>query len=156
MTRRPGPFWKERREELRRLWVVERWSSGRIGSEFGVSSSAVMGAIDRAGLMGMGGSYNMPAKSKSKPKRARVDFARKGWRPPARPAPAPIPDAIPAKAGAGIGKVALFDLKWHHCRWPFGDAHEGGVMFCGDDKADGLPYCRHHSAVAFQPGARRS
>jgi len=37
------------------------------------------------------------------------------------------------------------------CRWPIGDPQHPDFHFCGRPKIAGLPYCDHHSRVAFQP-----
>jgi len=46
-------------------------------------------------------------------------------------------------------------LKENSCRWPIGEPDQPGFGFCGCRKAEGSPYCEHHSAQAFQPTARR-
>ena len=47
----------------------------------------------------------------------------------------------------GQGKVTFFDLEPHHCRWPYGDSPD--VMFCGNPKEPGCPYCRNHMLQAY-------
>jgi len=51
--------------------------------------------------------------------------------------------------------VGLLELKEHSCRWPIGEPDQPGFGFCGCRKAEGSPYCEHHSAKAFKPTARR-
>lgn len=57
-TKTARPTWsEERKETLRRLWRAKR-TSGEIARHLGgVSRNAVMGMVNRLGLMGAGGSY---------------------------------------------------------------------------------------------------
>jgi GcrA cell cycle regulator len=41
------------------------------------------------------------------------------------------------------------------CHWPIGDPMEESFHFCGRAKSFGVPYCEHHAAIAYNPGARR-
>jgi GcrA cell cycle regulator len=41
------------------------------------------------------------------------------------------------------------------CHWPVGDPSSPDFFFCGGKALAGLPYCAHHSRVAYQPAADR-
>jgi hypothetical protein len=40
--------------------------------------------------------------------------------------------------------LALEDLRFNQCRWPFGDPQQAGFGFCGHTKLQGSPYCAWH------------
>lgn len=40
--------------------------------------------------------------------------------------------------------LALEDLRFNQCRWPFGDPQQPGFGFCGHVKLEGSPYCAWH------------
>lgn len=40
--------------------------------------------------------------------------------------------------------LALEDLRFNQCRWPFGDPQQAGFGFCGHVKLEGSPYCAWH------------
>lgn len=48
------------------------------------------------------------------------------------------------------GLLSVAELENHHCRWPIGNTHGTGLIFCGADKVPGLPYCRHHAGRAYR------
>src|SRR4029077_14683677 len=52
-------------------------------------------------------------------------------------------------------RSTLLELNDSKCRWPIGDPGTAEFFFCGGVPADGLPYCGHHSRVAYQPAAAR-
>jgi GcrA cell cycle regulator len=53
--------------------------------------------------------------------------------------------------------LALEDLGWNQCHWPFGDPQQAGFGFCGHAKLEGSPYCAWHRlrsiAVEFRAEA---
>jgi GcrA cell cycle regulator len=54
-----------------------------------------------------------------------------------------------------LGKVTIYKLKDHHCRWPFGE-RPPFITFCGDTQVEGLPYCAAHCRMAYVTPQRRS
>jgi GcrA cell cycle regulator len=46
---------------------------------------------------------------------------------------------------------SLLELTEETCRWPIGDPGSPEFFFCGGAAIVGLPYCAHHSRVAYQP-----
>jgi GcrA cell cycle regulator len=55
----------------------------------------------------------------------------------------------PVSEAPGVGRIALLDLQPHHCRFPLGEG--SALLFCGEPKVDGLPYCAGHCRLAYQP-----
>jgi len=49
----------------------------------------------------------------------------------------------------------LLELTEETCRWPIGDPGQADFFFCGGQSLTGLPYCAHHSRVAYQPANSR-
>ncbi|TGD94717.1 GcrA family cell cycle regulator [Methylobacterium nonmethylotrophicum] len=160
-----GPSWtKERVELLKRLWS-EGKSASQIAAEIGgVSRNAVIGKVHRLGLAGR------IVKPNGAPPAGRK--ARGEAELPAAPAPetpavlAPAPPALaliqtqaaaspPAVALPESARVTIMELREFMCRWPMGDPSSPEFRFCGDRAITGLPYCTHHSRIAYQPAAER-
>ena len=49
----------------------------------------------------------------------------------------------------------LLELTEDTCHWPVGDPGSSEFFFCGGKALGGLPYCAHHSRVAYQPAGDR-
>jgi GcrA cell cycle regulator len=49
----------------------------------------------------------------------------------------------------------LLELNEDTCRWPIGDPASPEFFFCGGKPLTGVPYCGHHSRVAYQPANER-
>ena len=52
-------------------------------------------------------------------------------------------------------RLSLLELNEATCHWPVGDPSSPEFFFCGGKALTGLPYCAHHSRVAYQPAADR-
>lgn len=53
-------------------------------------------------------------------------------------------------------RLSLLELNEATCHWPVGDPASTEFFFCGGKALTGLPYCAHHSRIAYQPtGDRR-
>jgi GcrA cell cycle regulator len=52
-------------------------------------------------------------------------------------------------------RVTIMELRDSMCRWPMGDPTTPEFRFCGGKAITGLPYCPHHSRIAYQPAAER-
>jgi GcrA cell cycle regulator len=52
-------------------------------------------------------------------------------------------------------RKTLLQLNEHTCRWPVGDPGGGEFYFCGGESMNDLPYCTHHSRIAYQPASDR-
>jgi GcrA cell cycle regulator len=52
-------------------------------------------------------------------------------------------------------RLSLLELNEATCHWPVGDPSSPEFFFCGGKALAGLPYCAHHSRVAYQPASDR-
>jgi GcrA cell cycle regulator len=52
-------------------------------------------------------------------------------------------------------RCSILELTESKCKWPIGDPSSVDFFFCGGKTVEGLPYCGHHSRVAYQPAADR-
>ena len=52
-------------------------------------------------------------------------------------------------------RLSLLELTEATCHWPVGDPGSSDFFFCGGKSVAGLPYCAHHSRVAYQPAGDR-
>src|SRR5439155_19625057 len=52
-------------------------------------------------------------------------------------------------------RLSLLELSEATCHWPVGDPSSPDFFFCGGKALAGLPYCAHHSRIAYQPAADR-
>ncbi len=166
-----GATWTDERVELlKKLWG-DGLSASQIAAEIGgVSRNAVIGKVHRLGLSGRGkataASAQRPRKTTQAPS-APAPVAAQPVRPTPILAPAPPSleiDAEPVAATAlvedeiGIPlseRVTIMDLRESMCRWPMGDPTKPEFRFCGARSVTGLPYCAHHSRIAYQPVADR-
>ena len=160
-----GATWTDERVELlKKLWS-DGLSASQIAAEIGnVTPNAVIGKVHRLGLSGRG-----------KAKAASPQRSKKPARPPSAPAPiaqplarsgvavAPAPLALDAAPSPLVDddvvpmseRVTIMDLRESMCRWPMGDPTKPEFRFCGARSVTGLPYCTHHSRIAYQPVADR-
>ncbi|SEP09474.1 GcrA cell cycle regulator [Methylobacterium sp. ap11] len=159
-----GPGWtKERVELLKRLWS-DGHSASQIAAEIGgVSRNAVIGKVHRLGLAGRVTKPNGAPAGPARRARPEVDASASVAAPPAMLAPAPPalalvqPASTPSQAVAlpESSRVTIMELRDFMCRWPMGDPSTPEFRFCGDRAITGLPYCTHHSRIAYQPAAER-
>ncbi|AWN50347.1 GcrA family cell cycle regulator [Methylobacterium sp. 17Sr1-1] len=156
-----GPSWtKERVELLKRLWSDGR-SASQIAAEIGgVSRNAVIGKVHRLGLAGRVVKANGTAPAGGR--RPRIEGESAAGETPSVVAPAPpalalYQTASPADTTAlpESARVTIMELREFMCRWPMGDPSTPDFRFCGDRAITGLPYCTHHSRIAYQPAAER-
>jgi len=160
----------ERVELLKKLWA-EGLSASQIAGKLGdVTRNAVIGKVHRLGLAGRA------TTSRVRPSRPRSNIALFPTRAPQvhyrtfgntalKPSLAPVEERrpavvmplrpLPALEPAPAERVTLLDLKEHMCRWPMGDPLDENFHFCGRRRAAGVAYCEHHSAIAYNPAARR-
>ena len=161
-----GPSWtKERVELLKRLWSEGR-SASQIAAEIGgVSRNAVIGKVHRLGLAGrvLKGNGEQPTAGR-RPRGEAETASAPAAETPAVLAPAPPAFALvqtqAARDPADVAlpesaRVTIMELREFMCRWPMGDPSSPDFRFCGDRAITGLPYCTHHSRIAYQPAAER-
>lgn len=160
----------ERVEVLKKLWG-EGHSASQIAAQLGgVTRNAVIGKVHRLGLSGRG--------KNTRPAAARQKAAR-----PARPTPrpttssppthgalalkfeedaAPVPVPLAEKQSATVSdlppnpkKLSIMALTDRVCKWPIGDPTSDEFYFCGHEAVPGIPYCRYHARIAYQPVSDR-
>jgi GcrA cell cycle regulator len=52
-------------------------------------------------------------------------------------------------------RLSLAALTEATCHWPIGDPGNPEFFFCGGKALPSLPYCAHHSRVAYRPASDR-
>jgi GcrA cell cycle regulator len=152
----------ERVELLKKLWT-DGLSASQIAAELGgITRNAVIGKVHRLGLSGraksLSSSAPRPRKARAHPHMMRV--ARPAMRGNTALAqafeyeveaePELVDNIIP------IGqRCNLLELTEETCRWPIGDPGSADFFFCGGQTMTALPYCSHHSRIAYQPAGDR-
>ena len=159
----------DRVELLTKLWA-DGLSASQIAGQLGggVTRNAVIGKVHRLGLSGrVTTSRTKAARTRRRPAHTNNRSARPQMRShgntalkPAydpdteeelRPAPVLVAElVIPFEERASI--LTLSETK---CRWPIGDPGHEDFHFCGRHSESGVPYCEHHSAIAYQPAQSR-
>ena len=151
----------ERVEMLKKLWA-DGLSASQIAAELGgITRNAVIGKVHRLGLSGR-------AKSPSSAPRPRKPRAHSHMLRVSRPSIRgntalahayeldiePEPELIDNVIPLGQRRT-LLELSEDTCRWPVGDPGSPEFFFCGGASIGDLPYCAHHSRVAYQPASDR-
>jgi len=158
----------ERVDLLKKLWA-DGLSASQIATKLGeVTRNAVIGKVHRLGLAGRATTSRIrtarprsnialfPARSPQVQYRTFGNTALKiAPQPEPRKQAAIIPLMLPDLEPAPEGLIKLVDLKECMCHWPIGDPMEEGFHFCGRRKSTGSPYCEHHSAIAYNPIAKK-
>jgi GcrA cell cycle regulator len=154
--------WSDHRvEQLKKLWEAGL-SASQIAAELGnVTRNAVIGKVHRLGLAGRPKlvSFDRPPRER-KPRMAR--FVQEPRR-PTRVALA-LAEAVAVEATPTYDNVvpisqrlALVDLNEAVCHFPIGDPASPDFFFCGGKALPSLPYCAHHSRIAYEaPKPRRA
>jgi GcrA cell cycle regulator len=148
----------ERVELLKKLWA-DGLSASQIAAELGgITRNAVIGKVHRLGLSGRAKSPSSSVPRVRKPRSAghMMRVSRSSMRGntalaydyEAEPEPELID--IPVEQ-----RKTLLELTEKTCKWPIGDPGGGEFYFCGGESATDLPYCIHHSRIAYQPANDR-
>jgi GcrA cell cycle regulator len=160
MDNNPMSWTEERVELLKKLWA-DGLSASQIAAELGgITRNAVIGKVHRLGLSGRAKS---PSSTAPRPRKARSSgHMLRVSRPQMRGNTAlaydydvePEPEMIEIPVEQ---RKTLLQLTEKTCRWPVGDPGSGGgdFYFCGGEVAPDLPYCTHHSRIAYQPATDR-
>ena len=153
----------ERVETLKKLWT-DGLSASQIAAELGgVTRNAVIGKVHRLGLSGRAKSPSATPARARKPRthshllrvtrpslRGNTALAH-AYEIDVEPEPEVIDNVIPLGQ-----RRSLLELNEETCHWPIGDPGSADFFFCGGRTVSGLPYCAHHSRIAYQPpNARR-
>ncbi len=153
----------DRVEQLKKLWEAGL-SASQIAAELGnVTRNAVIGKVHRLGLSGRAKS---PSSAAPRPRKTRpAQHMMRVSRPASRgntalahafevelePDPIAYDNVVPMSQ-----RISLLELNEATCHWPVGDPASPEFFFCGGKALPSLPYCAHHSRVAYQPtGDRR-
>jgi GcrA cell cycle regulator len=158
----------DRVELLKKLWA-EGLSASQIANRLGgVTRNAVIGKVHRLGLSGR------TTTSRAKAPRTR----RRTAHPQNRPSRGTLrthgntalktaysPEAeeeyelVPAQIEELViplhERASILTLDETKCRWPIGDPGDEDFHFCGRHSEVGVPYCEHHSRIAYQPALSR-
>ena len=158
----------ERVELLKKLWTDGLSASQIAGELGGITRNAVIGKVHRLGLSGR--AKTNAASAQPRPRKvARAPSHPLTHRPAvhgntalavhlrAAPEAEPEPEiafdedvVIPMSE-----RVTIMELRDSMCRWPMGDPTTPEFRFCGAKALTSLPYCVHHSRIAYQPVAER-
>jgi GcrA cell cycle regulator len=153
----------DRVEQLKKLWEAGL-SASQIAAELGnVTRNAVIGKVHRLGLSGRAKSPSSAAPRQRKARPATQQMMRVS-RPVSRgntalahafeveleTDPIAFDNVVPMSQ-----RLSLLELSEATCHWPVGDPSSPDFFFCGGKALAGLPYCAHHSRVAYQPAADR-
>ena len=153
----------DRVEQLKKLWEGGL-SASQIAAELGnVTRNAVIGKVHRLGLSGRAKS---PSSAAPRPRKARPVAQQmvRMSRPVARgntalaqnyeiemePDPVTYDNVVPMSQ-----RLTLVELNEATCHWPIGDPSSSDFYFCGGKALQSLPYCAHHSRIAYQPASDR-
>lgn len=158
-------FWTEDRvAQLRQLWTVQGLSGSIVGSRLGISRSAVIGKVHRLNLPPRHVAVRKPPNyAKAKRKKSKLPVANHASRlerllglPKQKPgAFSPYPheraEILPPQAD-DIARVSLLDLENHHCKWVCAEqTNLDSLVYCGDQRVEGLAYCPGHAHRAYRP-----
>jgi GcrA cell cycle regulator len=149
----------ERVELLKKLWADGLSASQIAGELGGITRNAVIGKVHRLGLSGRAKS---PSSSAPRVRKPRSHMLRVGRAIRGNTALALAYDLEPEPEIEQFDNVipmgqrrTLLELTEDTCRWPIGDPASSEFFFCGGKPITGLPYCAHHSRVAYQPANER-
>lgn len=148
-----SPWTDERKAELKKLWE-QGYSSSLIASRFGMSRSAIMGAVRRLNLLGLNSRTTRFAKpsgrptpseqpqKQDQPQKQEVKKARvmRDWFGGHVSQPLQLPSHTETDPAIKPKYIPLSQLTSKTCRYPYGD---GPFLFCGCDIA-AWPYCAPH------------
>ena len=152
----------DRVEQLKKLWEGGL-SASQIAAELGnVTRNAVIGKVHRLGLSGRAKS---PSSAAPRQRKARpAQHMMRVQRPASRgntalahafevemePDPIAYDNVVPMSQ-----RLSLLELNEATCHWPIGDPSSSEFFFCGGKALQSLPYCAHHSRIAYQPASDR-
>ena len=152
----------DRVEQLKKLWEAGL-SASQIAAELGnITRNAVIGKVHRLGLSGRAKSpsSSVPRQRKVRPAQQMMRINRpvsrgntalaQAFEVEAEPDPIAYDNVVPMSQ-----RLNLLQLNENTCHWPVGDPSSPDFFFCGGTALDSLPYCAHHSRVAYQPASDR-
>jgi len=152
----------DRVEQLKKLWE-SGLSASQIAAELGNETrNAVIGKVHRLGLSGRAKSPTSaaPRPRKTRPAQPMMRVARpvtrgntalaQAFEVDVEPDPITFDNVVPMSQ-----RLSLLELNEATCHWPVGDPSSPDFFFCGGRALASLPYCAHHSRIAYQPATDR-
>jgi GcrA cell cycle regulator len=144
--------WTAERVALLKDRIDAGLTCAQIALEIGVSRNAVIGKVNRLGLSRVKSLNGGPSGRTGVPK---VAHPRVG----AQRRMSPISTAhrqlvLPEPPLENAKRCSLLELAQGHCRWPISEPGAEDFGFCGNQQAEGLPYCAAHARMAYRPSAR--
>jgi GcrA cell cycle regulator len=152
----------DRVEQLKKLWEAGL-SASQIAAELGnVTRNAVIGKVHRLGLSGRAKSPSSaaPRQRKARPAQHMMRVSRPlsrgntalahAFEVEMEPDPIAYDNVVPMSQ-----RLSLLELNEATCHWPIGDPSSSEFFFCGGKALQSLPYCAHHSRIAYQPASDR-
>ncbi|MBN9601236.1 MAG: GcrA family cell cycle regulator [Afipia sp.] len=152
----------DRVEQLKKLWE-SGLSASQIAAELGnITRNAVIGKVHRLGLSGRAKSPSSaaPRQRKVRPAQNMMRISRPmsrgntalahAFEVEAEPDPVAFDNVVPMSQ-----RRTLLELTEETCHWPVGDPSSPEFFFCGGKSLASLPYCAHHSRIAYQPASDR-
>ncbi len=152
----------DRVEQLKKLWE-SGLSASQIAAELGnITRNAVIGKVHRLGLSGRAKSPSSaaPRQRKVRPAQNMMRISRPMSRGntalahvfevESEPDPIAFDNVVPMSQ-----RRTLLELTEDTCHWPIGDPSSTEFFFCGGKAIASLPYCAHHSRIAYQPASER-
>lgn len=160
------PAWSEKDTESLKVC----WAQGMPGSKIGhmldnhASRNAVIGKANRLGLTARKKSKEgAPSTRKSaRPRKQKGDAPKREQHSTVRPIrhgrgvvlhESSSLDEIACESALDPADIPLaqrkqfFDLRDHHCRFPYGNPGQANFFFCGANKVDGSSYCASHASL---------
>lgn len=148
--------WNEQNVELlRKLWIDEGMSAGRIAPILGFTRNAVISKINRKGWLGR-------RVSPSKIKRVANPLGRRAHKKTtpsvSRPErPQFTADYVPPPPSEyDVPRKRLADLEAEDCRFPVDLPNGKGFGFCALERAPGVSYCPEHARRCLNPVPTRA
>jgi len=152
----------DRVEQLKKLWE-SGLSASQIAAELGnITRNAVIGKVHRLGLSGRAKSPSSAAPRQRKVRapqhmmrisrpmsRGNTALAH-AYEVEVEADPIAFDNVVPMNQ-----RRTLLELTEETCHWPVGDPGSTEFFFCGGKALGGLPYCAHHSRIAYQPAGDR-
>src|ERR1700737_1276452 len=150
----------DRVEQLKKLWEAGL-SASQIAAELGnVTRNAGIGKVHRLGLSGRAKSPSSaaPRQRKARPAQHMMRVSRPvsrgntalahAFEVELEPDPIAYDNVVPMSQ-----RLSLLELNETTCHWPIGDPSSSEFFFCGGKALASLPYCAHHSRIAYQPAS---
>src|SRR4030081_1457933 len=152
------PGWSEPRVEL----LKKLWEAGHSASQIAAEIGDVTGKVPRRGLSGRAKSPSSaaPRQRKARPAQHMMRVSRPqsrgntalahAFEVEMEPDPIAYDNVVPMSQ-----RLSLLELNEATCHWPIGDPSSSEFFFCGGKALTSLPYCAHHSRIAYQPASDR-